>query len=424
MEIPFRYGDQTVKINIEDRNLAGIVQTNLPAAPNQSEEVKNTLAHPIGSSKLRDLVLKKQPASIAILVADVSRPIPYRAVLEPVLQEILTAGVKKDQVKFIIATGAHRPNSVSEIKKVFGPLAEQYLFFNHDCDRCLVNLGRLSSGTELYINKQVIEAAMVITVGNIMPHNLAGFSGGPKLILPGVAGRKTIEQNHGMLTCQGVGPGKIAGNPVSEQIMEAAQRVGVDFAVNVIINEENEIIKCFAGDPAASWLTGCGCCHNLYRQKLPAPQQVVIAGAGGYPRDINLYQAVKALINGAGLAATGGTVVLLARCQEGIGEPVFQQWLEQARSPHEIMRKFHEQGFVLGGHKAYLLSKIMQEKEIILISDLAGSQNQVPLLKNAADWQTAEKMLVRKYGPAYRALAVPFAGLVFPLSGQAMLSDK
>ncbi|GAB6158852.1 nickel-dependent lactate racemase [Desulfotomaculum varum] len=424
MDIPFRYGDQTVTIKIKDHNLAGIVQTSLPAALNQPAEVKNALAHPIGSSKLRHLVLKKRPASIAILVADVSRPIPYRIILEPVLQEILTAGIKKEQVNFIIATGAHRPNSASEIKKLFGPLAEQYMFLNHDCDRYLVNLGRLPGGAELFINKRVIEAAMVIIVGCIMPHNLAGFSGGPKLILPGVAGRKTIEQNHGMLTCQGVGPGQITGNPVSRQILDAAQRVGVDFAVNVIINEKNEIIKCLAGDLTASWLAGCSCCHNLYRQNLPAPQQVVVAGAGGYPRDINLYQAVKALINGAGLAVAGGTVVLLARCQEGIGEPVFQQWLEQARSPQDIINKFHEQGFVLGGHKAYLLSKIMQKKEIILISDLAGSQNPVPLLKNAIDWQSAERMLIRKYGPAYRALAVPFAGLVFPLSGQAMPSDK
>ncbi|SHE90695.1 nickel-dependent lactate racemase [Desulforamulus putei] len=424
MEIPFHYGHQTVPVQIKDHNIAGIVGSGLPAAANPREEIEKSLGNPIASPRLQEIVKRKGPGSIVILVTDVSRPIPYQEILEAVLREILAGGVKKEQVQFIIATGAHRPNTETEIKEVFGSLAGQYPFLNHDCDKDLVNLGTLTGGAELYVNKRVAEADMVITTGCIMPHNLAGFSGGPKLILPGVAGRKTIEQNHRMMTNQGVGPGKIMNNPIHHQMLEAAERLRVYFGVNVILNEQNDIVKCFAGELTSSWLEGCRYCQRIYRQTLPTPEEVVVAGAGGYPRDLNLYQSVKALINGARLAKPGGTVVLLARCQEGMGEPVFQQWVEQGKRPEDVVKRFQEQGFVLGGHKAYVLCNVLKNKEVILISDLAKSKNPVPLLKNAEDWATAEKMIIEKHGPDYRALMVPFAGLVFPLSDQETPSDK
>ena len=424
MEVLFHYGRQAVPIQIKDHNVAGIVGPDLPAAGNRREEIEKSLANPIASPGLQEIVRKKRPDSIAILVTDISRPIPYQELLEAVLREILADGARKEDIFFMIATGAHRPNTKTEIHEVFDSLADRYSFMNHDCDRDLVYLGTLTGGAELYVNKRVAGAGMVITTGCILPHNLAGFSGGPKLVMPGVAGRKTIEQNHSMMTGQGVGPGKTMNNPIQDMIMEAAQRVGVDFSVNVILNEQNEIVKCFAGELKNSWLAGSRFCQDIYRQTLPGPEEVVIAGAGGYPRDLNLYQAAKALVNGARLVKPGGTVVLLAQCQEGLGEPLFQQWMEQGKTPEDVVRRFEEQGFVLGGHKAYVICNVIKNKEVILISDLAKTKNPVPLLKNAGDWETAEKMIIQRHGPNYRALIVPFAGLVFPLSDQEIPSNK
>lgn len=424
MEVVFHYGRQTLPIQIKEQNLAGVVWPELPAVHNSREEIRKSLSNPIGGPRLKEIIAKKRPDTIAVLVTDVSRPIPYQELLEEVVQEILAGGTQREQICFVIATGAHRPNTAEEIRTVFGSLAEQYSFVNHDCDSELVNLGILAGGVPLHINKRVADAHMVITTGCILPHNLAGFSGGPKLIMPGVAGRKTIEQNHSMMTNPGIGAGKIVNNPIQEQILEAAQRVGVDFNISVVLNEQNDILRCFAGDLKQAWLAGCSFCRSVYHLTLPEPEDVVIAGAGGYPRDLNLYQAAKALVNGARLAKPEGTVVLLAQCPEGLGEPVFQQWMEQGKTPEDVVKRFQAEGFVLGGHKAYVICNVAKNKEVILISDLAKSKNPVPLLKNAEDWQTAEQMIIKKHGPNYRALMVPFAGLVFPLSGQEILSVK
>lgn len=424
MDVAFKYGMETLYINTNDKNVASIIEPNLPPADNTKEEIKHSLTNPIKSLSLKDIVMEKRPGSVAIVVADISRPIPYMDILPAVLKEFENGGVNKEQISFIIATGAHRPNTEKETKEVFGSLTKHYRFINHDCDNKLTSLGFLNNGTELLINTIVARADMVVTIGCIMPHNLAGFSGGPKLLVPGVAGRKTIECNHRMMNNQGVGPGMLVNNPIPSQMMEGARRVGLNFSINVVLNQQNQIIKSFAGDMEAAWLAGCSYCQRVYQLSLPAPEEVVIAGAGGYPRDLNLYQAIKALVNGDRLTKPGGTIVLVAQCQEGMGDPLFEKWLNEARTPKDILYRFKSEEFKIGAHKAYVICEVLKNKEVILISDLAKSKNQVPLLKSVGDWEIAEKLLIKKHGSDYRALILPFAGLVFPLSGQDNLSNK
>lgn len=424
MEILLPYGRQKIPININDKNVVAIVEPSLPIEIDWVAEIKRALNNPIASPVLPKLVQSKKPETIVILTTDISRPIPYQVLLNNLINQLLAGGAKRKQITMLIATGAHRANKDQEIKEVFGSLADQYDFINHNCDQDLIELDTLQNGTPLLVNKLVAQADLVITTGCIMPHNLAGFSGGPKLILPGVAGRKTIEQNHSLMLGQQVGPGAIKNNPIHQQILAAAKRVGVDFNCSVLLNESNQIIKCFAGGLEESWLAGCQYCHDLYSQELPAAEEVVIAGTGGYPRDINLYQAVKALINGAKLVRPGGTLVLVGQCEEGMGEPLFKDWMHRTSTPEALVNDFLTEGFRLGAHKAYIICNELKNKEVILISDFAKSGNQVPLLQNARDWREAEKIILQKHGPDYRALILPFGGLVFPLSGQPMPSLK
>lgn len=416
MEFNFSYGRNTIPVSIEDKNIAAIVTPELPSSINPGEEVARALRYPIDSPPLKEIIKSKGPATIVILVTDISRPVPYQELLADLMAEIQINSTGKQEIKFIIATGAHRPNTEQEIEEVFGQLAQNYTFINHDCDKNLVRVGDLADGTELWINKEVAEAELVIVTSCIMPHNLAGFSGGPKLILPGVAGRTTIAANHSMLNRPQVGPGKIKNNPISNQILAAAKLVGVDFSLHVVLNDQNKIIKCFAGELEKAWQEGCQYCGATYSLQFPEPAEVVIAGAGGYPRDLNLYQAVKALVNGARLLKPGGTLVLIGECKEGMGEPLFKEGLLGGNSPAEIVSNFEQHDFILGGHKAYVLCQELKNKEVILISEFAKTKNTVPFLKNALNWSIAEKMVMQKHGPDYQALLLPLAGLVFPLN--------
>ncbi|MEG6521858.1 nickel-dependent lactate racemase [Desulfotomaculum sp. 1211_IL3151] len=415
MEFDFAYGRNTIPVSIDTKNIAAIVTPKLPGSINQAVELARALGKPINSPPLREIIKNKRPASIVVLVTDISRPVPYQELLVALMEEMQIKSDGKEQIKFVIATGAHRPNTKQEIEEVFGPLAQSYTFINHDCDKDLVSVGKLDDGTELWINKEVAEAEFVIVTSCIMPHNLAGFSGGPKMILPGVAGRSTITANHSMMTRPRVGPGNIQNNPISNQILAAARLLGVDFSLHVVLNDQNRIIKCFAGELEKAWQKGCQYCGTIYRLPFPEPAEVVIAGAGGYPRDLNLYQAVKALINGARLLKPGGTLVLIGECREGMGEPLFKEWLMRGNRPEEMVSNFERHEFILGGHKAYVLCQELKNKEVMIISEFAKMKNPVPFLKNALDWSTAEKMVIQKHGPDYQALLMPLAGLVFPL---------
>jgi len=420
MEIKLNYGYRKICLTMPDHNITRVLQLDFKGVDHPSEEIRRALKTPIGTPHLTEIIRQKKPGQIVIVVTDITRPIPYPDILPAVLAEIHQANIAREQVHFVIATGAHRPNTRAENSRAFGVLAKQYRFTNHDCDGKLVSLGILENGTELLINEQVAGADMVITIGAIMPHNLAGFSGGPKLILPGVAGRETIAKNHAMMNRPGVGPGNISDNPVLGQLLEGAGRVGVDFIVNVVLSPENNIMRAFAGSMKEAWLAGCRFCSEIYCHRLPPQEEVVIAGGGGYPRDANLYQAVKALVNAGRVTKPGGTVVLLASCREGLGDPEFEQWMYQAKSPRDLLNRFAEQGFKLGGHKAYLLGQELMDKDVILVSDLAGDKREVPLLRNEASWEEAEKYLIKKHGPDYRALVLPFAGLVFPRPDRAI----
>ncbi|MEG6511970.1 nickel-dependent lactate racemase [Desulforamulus ruminis] len=415
MKLVFNYGKESLGLNIQDQHIVDIVRASMPAAGHAEWEIMRALNEPLGCPSLTTLIRQKNPKKVVLVVTDISRPVPQQWALPPLLEQIHEAGLKREQLTFVIATGAHRPNTPEETRESFGDMVDCYRFINHNCDSNLVSMGFLQDGSELLVNEKVAEADMIVTVGAVMPHNLAGFSGGPKLICPGVAGRKTIQANHSMMEKQGVGPGKTSGNPIQEQFWQAAEQVGVDFAVNLVLNYENSILKAFAGNPKRSWQEACVYCRKVYRLPLPEPASVVLAGAGGYPRDMNLYQSVKALINAARLVRPGGTVVLVAQCRDGMGEPLFQKWMQEAQKPEDVLERFKQQGFSLGPHKAFMICRVLKKIEVVLISDLAQSKIQGPLLKAVTHWEQAEREIIKRHGSNYRMVILPQAELVFPL---------
>ena len=266
----------------------------------------------------------------------------------------------------------------------------------------MINLGSLKSGNRLLVNPIVEQIDFIITTGVIVPHYIDGFSGGRKSILPGVCGRKTIENNHAFMVHPKAVTGNLEGNPAHEEMMEAVEKVKVDFNINIITAEDGNIVDIVAGELAESWLQGVEVCKDTYLCSIREKADVVFVSAGGYPKDINIYQAQKALDNAYQAVKLDGTIVLIAECREGIGNTICQQWIEDANSIKDIEERL-QKCFVLGGHKAYAIAKVAKDVEIILVSSLNKELVQKMFMVPADGITEALTMVQKKHGPNFKS---------------------
>lgn len=411
-----KYGQEKFKLN-EDRlnDFKVLLPNEEEGLDKPQQQVAKALNNPIASDSVAELVEKKNLDTVVIVVNDISRTTPYSDMLPPLLNELHQAGINKDMITFVIATGIHRPNTKAENESVFGKeLVEDYNFVSHNPDQDLVDLGKLSFDNQLLLNRRVVEADLLITTGVIAPHYFAGFSGGRKSILPGVAGRDTIQRNHAaMVNLLGDLP-DIKENPVSLEMLEAANEVGVDFILNVVINSDKEIVEVVAGDLDQAWYQGVDTSSEMYHVELEEKADVAIVSAGGYPKDLNIYQAQKALDNANYGVKEGGSIVLLARCEDGLGEETFEKWLEEADKPEDNVEKI-KQGFVIGGHKAFAISKVTLDKDFILISDFESRMTEMLYATKADDLDDALDILEEKHGPNYKSIIMPQGALTLPI---------
>ena len=410
------YGKEEVQLPIPDKNILQVLNMKEEEVlSNPEEKLKKLLENPIGSPSLKELIFQKKAQKILIIVNDITRPTPYKIILPPLLNELDEAGVNKEDIKFIIATGIHRDNSKEELSNIFGEdLIYTYKFINHNADNPDLNyLDKLKSGNELWVNSIVSESDFIITTGVIVPHYFAGFSGGRKSILPGICGRKTIEANHAQMTHPDARAGNLRGNPVHEEMQEAAEKVGVDFNINVVTDENCKIVDIVAGELFESWQKGVEVCKKIFLCPIKQKAEVVIVSAGGYPKDINVYQAQKALDNAYQAVKSGGTIILLAECTEGYGEPIFEQWIKEAESPEDIIKRIKEK-FVLGGHKAYGIARVVKEVEVILISSLPPEKVRKLFFIPMRNISPAIDYVKNKYGKDLQAYILPSGNTVVP----------
>ncbi|MGM0500939.1 MAG: nickel-dependent lactate racemase [Bacillota bacterium] len=410
-----KYGSEKVEVDLNELSDPQILHPNeREGVSNPQQEVKVNLENPIAAAPLENLVKDKTPKSVVIIVNDVSRATPYKIMLPPLLEKLHQAGVNKEDISLIIATGIHDPNTEAQNRDVFGDdIVDNYRIVSHDPDHNLVDLGELSSGNRLYLNREVVEADLLITTGVIAPHYFAGFSGGRKSILPGVAGRESIQFNHSrMVKLIGDLP-PIEKNPISQEMIEAAKLVGVDFIINVVTNSKKEIVDVVAGDLEAAWLSGVDTSAEMYHVELDEKVDVAVVSAGGYPKDINIYQAQKALDNADGAVKEGGTIVLLAECRAGLGEEIFEDWLSDSEKPEDNVERIKEK-FIIGGHKAFAISKVVLEKEFILISELNQDITEMMFATKVETLNEALKVINQKHED-YKTIVLPQGGLTVPV---------
>ncbi len=411
-----KYGRKELEFEIESSRVVDTLKANEKAGlADPLRAVEKSLKEPVGTAPLVELLAAEEINDLVIIVNDVTRYTPYSYMMPPLLKTISEAGIKKEQVTFIVATGVHSPHSAEQNREIFGEeLDNNYKFIHHDCDQDLVDLGKLSTGNQLKINKKVAEADFLITTGVILPHYMAGFSGGRKSILPGVAGRDSIENNHSMMVDVIEDQPELEDNPISKEMFEAVEKVGVDFILNVVTNSTREIVQVAAGDYRQAWESGIAESAEMYHLPLEEKAEAAIVSSGGFPRDINIYQAQKALDHADHAVKKGGTIIWVAECSEGYGEERFEKWMDQAQKPADNIARIKKK-FLIGGHKAFAISKVAAEKEIILISNLSRERTENIFAKKMETIQKAVDYLETKYQGDYSAYIMPQGSLTVPV---------
>ncbi|MCL4424536.1 MAG: nickel-dependent lactate racemase [Firmicutes bacterium] len=415
--IELRYGEGTVPLEVPASNLHGILLPQEAAGvPDEMAEIRRALANPIGSPRLRDMDLAGK--RLAIMVSDITRPSPSSKLLPPLLQELEAAGVRDQQILIVFGMGIHRPHKPEERKRLLGE-AVYRRFANLDSSQVTeyVSYGATTRGTPVEIIRPVAEADIRIVTGNIEFHYFVGYSGGAKAIMPGAASRRTIQHNHSLQFEPGARAGAYEGNPVRQDIEEIGQRVGIDFMLNVVLNERKQIVQAVAGDVRQAHQVGRRAVDRMYRVDIMEKADIVIASAGGFPKDVNIYQAQKALENASYATKDGGTIILVAQCREGMGEKTFEEWVFAAKSPEEIIARIRS-NFVLGGHKAAAIARVVQRAQVILVSDLNEELVRRNFLHPQASPQAALAAALDRQGPEASILVLPAAGSTVPVTEQ------
>jgi len=372
VKVGFPYGRDQIVLDLPGDRLVGVYQPReRPGASDLRAEVERALAMPVHSHLLRDLAQGRRSA--AIVVDDASRSVPNAELLPPIVDEVRAGGVALSEITVIVATGLHRPSTERELEAARGELPVRIVSHRSDSEADLVSLGTTSLGQEIKLNRAFLSADLKILIGDVEYHQFCGYGGGAKSVYPGIADAEAIRHNHSMMEVEGAGPGRWEDNPVRQEIEEVGRMAGVDFSLSVVMNSRKEVVQATAGHVVDAFLAGTRAVDEMYRIEVPEAVDLVIASAGGHPKDIDLYQAQKALTAGRRIVRKGGKVAVVAECPEGHGSEMFDRWMREAKSVQDIVERIRAQ-FVMGGHKAYQFAREILWADVSLLSALSPGQ--------------------------------------------------
>jgi nickel-dependent lactate racemase len=365
------FGKTEVCLRVPTRNFLGSIEPREKAGVSDvNAEIERALKEPFGSKRLSEIV--RPESRVAIVVDDAMRSTPTGLMLLPLLDKLSVAGVRDENVTIIFGCGTHRAVKQEEAIKLLGETVfNRFKSISHDHKaQDLVYVGSTPKhDTKVFLNRVFTEADMRILTGDVCFHYYAGYGGGRKSVLPAVSGEETIKHNHAMLLEANAKTGVLEENPVHEDMVEAARLAKVDFVLNVVANSKGEIVKAFAGDLEQAFMESVKLVDEMYRVQVDRRAEIVVVSAGGYPADVNFFQAYKAVDNALEAVKRGGVVVLAAECLEGHGNQVFYDWMVKFGDLKAVEKEI-KRNFVLGGHKAYYLLRALQNHQIILVSSM------------------------------------------------------
>ncbi len=325
--IKFLCDKEEIEINVPDDSI--FYESHFPEPEkSDAETTLDAINNPIGCDNFLELLKNKKEGKVVIVVSDITRPIPYFAFLPQMLEMIESAGIAKDEILILVATGMHRVSTYEEYIEMFGKeVADNYNIIDHDseCKEDLIELPNAKSwsGNSITLNKHLVNAGFKITTGLVEPHFMAGFSGGRKSVCPGLSSFETVQNFHGyeFLADKKACNGNLEGNPLHQEALSVAKAVGVDFCVNVILNETRNVIKAFAGDIDSAHIAACDFVIGCACPTVTNVADVALTSSGGYPLDSTFYQCVKGMVSCLPAIKQGGTIISFAGCTEGIGSP-------------------------------------------------------------------------------------------------------
>jgi nickel-dependent lactate racemase len=420
MRVTLEYGREGLDVELPDKNVIKCLGYR-PAdpLPDPEEAVWESLRRPIESAPLAELAYGRNSACVAI--CDVTRPVPNAVLLPPILSTLEANGVPRERILILVATGMHRPNEGEELREIVGPwVYENYRIDNHHGDRPGEHayLGNSPRGVPIWIDRRYVEAELKITTGLIEPHFMAGFSGGRKLVCPGLAGLETVKAWHSpqFLEHPGARNGCLRGNPVHEENTWIARHVGCDFIVNTVIDAERRVLCVVAGDMEAALESGVGFVRRLVTDTVPQPVDVVVTTSAGYPLDTTFYQSVKGMVVAMPIVKPGGTIILAAGMSEGIGSAEFRRLFDENPTLEGFMERITTTDyFVMDQWQLEELAKVRKHAEVTVVTDgLAPDTLKRLFVDSAPTVEQAVADALRRHGPEATIAVIPKGPYVLP----------
>lgn len=408
------YGKQTVELQLPDRADWEVCLL----APREAAPTADALA--AVEAALDSQPLAKIGETAVVAINDKTRPVPHDALLPPLLRRLEALGYPPERVTLLIATGTHAPMKLQEFASVVPPaILARYPVHSHDCDDAaqLVELGSTVRGTPVAVNQHWHAADLRAVVGNIEPHQFMGFSGGVKSAAVGLTGRATINANHAMMTAPGAEINRYEDNPCRQDVEEIGQMIGVHYALNAVLNDHKQIVHALAGAPRDVMARGIPLLRAIYEVKVDEPFDLVIVTPGGRPKDINLYQAQKALAHATMTARPGATVILLAECPEGTGSAGYEKWMtERAFGSHDaVLAAYAAEGYRIGPHKAWQIARDATRVRLMFVSDMPRELSEKLLLNPVASLHEAVRCALDTLPGRARIAVMPFANATIPV---------
>lgn len=413
MRVRLDYGRTGLEADLPERNVVKCLGYH-PAEPlpDPRRAVDEALARPSGTPPLSELARGR--TSACVVVCDITRPVPNAVLLPPILSTLEAAGIAREAILILVATGLHRPNEGEELAEMLGPgIIGSYRVENHRGRELPehVHLGSSPRGVPVWIDRRYVEADLKITTGLIEPHLMAGFSGGRKLVCPGLAALETVRVWHGpqFLEHPNARAGVLEGNPVHEENTWIARRAGCDFIVNTVIDDQRRILRVVAGDMEAAFLEGVQFVRPLVTDTVPEPVDVVVTSSAGYPLDTTFYQSVKGMVAAMDIVKPGGTIILAASMTQGIGSPDFQRLFQENPGPAEFMdRILHTDYFVMDQWQLEEQAKVLRRAKVKVVTDGLPPETLSRLyVEPAPSVEAAVSDALAEYGPDATIAVIP-----------------
>ena len=418
MQIDVPYGREgSLSAVINDDIQVGFLEANDVEVKNEAQAIIDAIAAPINSKNFKDFLADAR--QVLVIVNDATRPTPTQKVLDVIFEEL-----SNTRYNFIIATGAHRGPTEEEYIQIFGPYYERIKghIIVHDARKKedQVFLGTSSNGTEMYVNKAGVEADKFIIISSVEPHYFAGYTGGRKSFLPGIAGFETIEQNHKLALVPEACALSLEGNPVHEDMMDAIKTVKQEiFSIMTVLDKHHKVYATCAGHIHDSFHAAIDKANEVFAAPLKEKADIVVSVVK-FPQDINLYQAQKGIDNAKLALKKNGIMILVAKCRDGIGGKAFADLLGSCDTPKAALDKI-EQGYVLGYHKAAKMAEIGLWAQMWAVTDVAPEVISKLFITPFSDLQTALDKALEEKGKTASVLFLMDGGLTVPLVRKAAI---